>query len=129
MQIVGRIIKTSTKIGQKRSLKKGISLESQLKSLNKLLFKARKTNFGSSHDFEGILYDENPIHAFQNSVPMMDYDQFFNTWLHRTIDGAYDNTWPGKTTYFALSSGTTGSPSKRIPVTQQMIRSFQKTSL
>jgi phenylacetate-coenzyme A ligase PaaK-like adenylate-forming protein len=129
MQIVGRIIKTSTQIGQKRSLKKGISFDNQLKAFNKLLFKARRTSFGTSHDFEGIIEDENPILTFQKNVPMMDYDQFYNTWLHRTIDGARDNTWPGKTTYFALSSGTTGSPSKRIPVSQQMIRSFQKTSL
>lgn len=129
MQIVGRIIKTSTQIGQKRSLKKGISFDNQLKAFNKLLFRARRTSFGTSHDFEGIIEDENPVLTFQNNVPMMDYDQFYNTWLHRTIDGARDNTWPGKTTYFALSSGTTGSPSKRIPVSQQMIRSFQKTSL
>ena len=129
MQIVGRIIKRSTQIGQKRSLKKGISFDNQLKAFNKLLFRASWTDFGTSHDFEGIMESENPVLTFQNNVPMMDYDQFYNTWLHRTIDGARDNTWPGKTTYFALSSGTTGSPSKRIPVSQQMIRSFQKTSL
>ena len=129
MQIVGRIIKTTTKIGQKRSLKKGVSFDAQLKAFHKLLFRARKTTFGTSHNFEHILDDENSIVVFQNNVPMMDYDEFFKAWLHSTLDGEEDHTWPGKTTYFALSSGTTGSPSKRIPVTQQMIRSFQKTSL
>ena len=40
------------------------------------------------------------------------------------------NEWlTGVVKYFALSSGTTGSPSKRIPVTKQMIRSFQRTTI
>ena len=43
--------------------------------------------------------------------------------------GEKDNTWRGRVKYYALSSGTTGSPSKRIPITVEMIRSFQKTSI
>ena len=59
----------------------------------------------------------------------MDYDAFYEKWLKYSILGEKDNTWRGRIKYYALSSGTTGSPSKRIPVTSEMIRSFQKSSL
>ena len=62
-------------------------------------------------------------------VPITDYEEFYVNWLKESIEGAKDHTWPGKIKHYALSSGTTGSPSKRIPVTEEMIRSFQKTSL
>lgn len=129
MQIVGRLIKKTAEIGHKRNAKKGISFEHQISTLHKLLEFCKKTNFGKSHHFANVLDDSNFIQAYQENVPIMEYETFYQTWLHRTIDGVKDNTWPGKVKYFALSSGTTGSPSKRIPVTQQMIRSFQKTSV
>jgi len=40
--------------------------------------------------------------------------------------GKEDICWPGKVKYFALSSGTSGSPSKRIPITHDMIRTIKK---
>lgn len=129
MQIVGRLIKKTAEIGYKRNLKKGLSFDHQVSALSKLLEKAKRTNFGKSHDFSGILESSEMISAYQKSVPMVEYEKFYQTWLHRSIDGVKDNTWPGQIKYYALSSGTTGSPSKRIPVTQDMIRSFQKTSV
>ena len=39
-----------------------------------------------------------------------------------------DICWPGKVKYFALSSGTSDSSSKHIPVTRDMIRSIRKVS-
>lgn len=129
MQIVGRIIKKTTQLGYKRNLKKGLSFDHQIDTLFKLIDKAKKTNFGKSHGFAEILEAENIISAYQKNVPMVEYEKFYQTWLHRSIDGVKDNTWPGQIKHFALSSGTTGSPSKRIPVTYDMIRSFQKTSI
>jgi hypothetical protein len=129
MQIIGRIIKKTAQIKKKRIIRKGLSFDYQINTLKKLLYKARKTNLGKSYHFPVLTEQENPIKGYQAQVPITDYEQFYTTWLHRTIDGVKDNTWPGKITYFALSSGTTGSPSKRIPVTQEMIRSFQKTSI
>ncbi len=129
MQIVGRIIKKTAQLGYKRNLKKGLSFDYQIATLIKLIDRAKKTNFGKSHAFGEILETEDTISAYQKSVPMVEYEKFYRTWLHRSIDGVKDNTWPGQIKHFALSSGTTGSPSKRIPVTQEMIRSFQKTSV
>jgi phenylacetate-coenzyme A ligase PaaK-like adenylate-forming protein len=129
MKIVGRLLKKTTEIGFKRNLKENLSFDNQKESLSILLDKAKKTNFGKSHEFQNILTSFHYIEAFQNKVPIVDYEEFYETWLHRSIDGAKDNTWPGQIKYFALSSGTTGSPSKRIPVTDNMIRSFQRTSM
>ncbi len=69
------------------------------------------------------------VEEYQNSLPITNYEEFFKDWLSKSILGEKNHTWPGRINYYALSSGTTGSPSKRIPVTKQMIRSFQKTSM
>ncbi|MES2588526.1 MAG: GH3 auxin-responsive promoter family protein [Bacteroidota bacterium] len=129
MKIIGRLLKKTAEIGFKRTQNKGLSFDYQIKSLSYLLNKAKKTNFGKNHDFSSILTSSNFIQDYQNEIPLVEYDEFYQTWLHRSIDGLKDNTWPGKIKYYALSSGTTGSPSKRIPVTKETIKSFQKTSM
>lgn len=129
MKIVGRLLKKTAEIGFKRNQNKGLSFDYQIKSLSFLLNKAKKTNFGKNHRFGAILKSPDMVNDYQREVPMVEYEQYYQTWLHRTIDGLKDNTWPGKIKYYALSSGTTGSPSKRIPVTKEMITSFQKTSI
>lgn len=44
-------------------------------------------------------------------------------------EGEEDVTWPGKPPYFALSSGTTGKTSKRIPVTEDMVEAIRQTGI
>jgi hypothetical protein len=129
MKIIGSLLKKTAEIGFKRNHNKGLSFDYQKKSLLFLLEKAKKTNFGKNHRFVDVLNSSNFIKAYQNEVPMVEYEEFYQTWLHRSIDGLKDNTWPGKIKYYALSSGTTGSPSKRVPVTKETISSFQKTSM
>jgi phenylacetate-coenzyme A ligase PaaK-like adenylate-forming protein len=129
MKIIGRVLKKTAAIGFKRNHKKGLSFDYQLETLTNLLEKAKKTNFGKNHHFSDLLDSTDFISAYQNEVPIVEYEEFYQTWLHRSIDGLEDNTWPGKIKYYALSSGTTGSPSKRIPVTKETISSFQKTSM
>ena len=129
MKIVGRLLKKTAEIGFKRTQFKGMSFDYQLKSLNYLLDTAKKTDFGKNHDFGSLLKSKNMVSDFQQEVPIVDYEEYYQTWLHRTIDGLEDHTWPGKINYFALSSGTTGSPSKRIPVSKEMIKTFQKASM
>ena len=129
MKIIGRLLKKTAEIGYKRNLNKGVDFQHQIDSLIYLLDRARKTNFGKNHRFSDMLSFQNPIEAYQAEVPIVEYEEFYQTWLHRSIDGLKDNTWPGTIKYYALSSGTTGSPSKRIPVTKEVIKSFQKTSM
>lgn len=129
MKIIGRLIKKTTEISYKRGNRKLPSYQHQLTTLNELLNKAKGTQFGLFHDFLALLKSKNPVSKFQAKIPIVDYEDFYARWLKKTIEGEINCTWPGKIKYFALSSGTTGSPSKRIPVSIEMIRSFQRSSL
>ena len=129
MPIIGKLIKKTAAITYKRTFNKGKEYNNQLKTLTKLIDKAKYTSFGLYHDFPEILKQEDPVELFQQKVPITDYETFYASWLKDSILGRKDHTWSGRIKYYALSSGTTGSPSKRIPVTEEMIRSFQKTSI
>ncbi len=129
MAIIGKLIQRTTAISYKRNAKKGIEYKYQLEVLRMLLEQSKNTKFGFVHSFHDVLKKADAVSEYQKYVPLTDYDKFKEEWLQETIDGAKDHTWKGKIKFFALSSGTTGSPSKRIPVTIEMIRSFQRTSL
>lgn len=129
MPIIGKLLKKTTELSYKRSADKGLAYTDQIQTLLKLLNYASNTQFGFYHNFKEILESEDPVAAFQHQIPITDYEQFYERWLHKSIDGEPDIAWPGIVKYYALSSGTTGSPSKRIPVTKQMIRSFQMTTI
>ncbi len=129
MPIIGKLLKKGTEISYRRNANNSKEYIKQLKTLKKLLFTAKNTEFGFFHSFKNILGRPDLVKSFQQQVPVMEYDDFYNKWLKKTLEGQSNINWPGKIKYFALSSGTTGSPSKRIPVTEGMIRSFQKTSI
>jgi len=129
MPIIGKLLKQTTAITYRRNVKKRKDIGNQIETLIKLLSKAKKTNFGDAHNFAFILKQDEIIKNFQENIPITDYDNFHQEWLSDSIQGKKDHTWPGRIRYYALSSGTTGSPSKRIPVTNHMIRSFQKSSI
>lgn len=129
MPIIGKLLKKTTEFSARRNALKGLDFKDQIKVLSKILKFAQETKFGYHYDFQSILDSENMIREFQKAIPIRDYDQFYQTWLHRCLDDEADVIWPGTIKYFALSSGTTGSPSKRIPVTKQMIRSFQRNTI
>lgn len=129
MEIVGKIIKRTAAVAYKRNLNRGVAFEHQIDALHYLLSKARKTNFGMHHRFKFLLKRSSFLNLYQQYVPITDYEQFYKSWLKATIDGVPNNTWPGLIDHFALSSGTTGASSKRLPVTKKFIRSFQKMSM
>lgn len=95
----------------------------QLRVLKKLLKKARFTEFGQQYRFDDILLSGDVGKAFQQNVPVHDYNSIYENWWKKTLDGVPDVTWPGKIKYYALSSGTSESASKYIPVTREMLRS------
>lgn len=129
MPIIGKLVKKASEITYRRTKHRGLDFNVQKKSLRKLLSFAQNTDFGCKYGFSDMLDHPDIVTAFQNTVPITDYDKFYEEWLRRSIAGEKNVSWPGAVKYFALSSGTTGSPSKRIPVTKQMIRSFQKTTI
>ena len=101
----------------------------QLKVLEKLLKKARFTEFGQQYLFDQILLSRNPAKHFQHIVPTFNYDKIFKEWWFRALDGKCDVCWPGTIKFFALSSGTSESSSKYIPITKELIRANTLTSI
>lgn len=101
----------------------------QIKVLKKLLKKARFTQFGQEYHFDDILLSKHPGKKFQQLVPTYNYDKLYKAWWHKTLEGTPDVCWPGVIKFFALSSGTSESASKYIPVTKELIRSNTITSL
>jgi len=129
MAIIGKLLQQTAAYTYKLTANKGVEYKYQLEVLRKLLSQAKNTKFGLVHNFHTILLKQDAVSEYQENVPITDYEEFYKMWLQESIEGAKDHTWRGKIKFYALSSGTTGSPSKRIPVTQEMIRSFQRTSL
>jgi hypothetical protein len=95
---------------------------SQLKVLRKLLRKARFTQFGQHYRFDEILLNKQLYRQFQEKVPIHDYNNIYQQWWCKTLEGVPDVCWPGKIKYFALSSGTSEAASKYIPITNDLIR-------
>jgi hypothetical protein len=122
--IIKQVITVRAKIPPRRS-----AYKQQVRQLRKLLLKAQFTEFGKAYDFSELVLLSDPIKAFQNIVPIFDYQSIFDNWWHRALKGEKDVCWPGKIKYFALSSGTSESSSKHIPVTRDMIKTIHKGTL
>ena len=101
----------------------------QHKVLKKLLKKARQTAFGQQYRFDEILNSRHPGKKFQELVPVYDYNSIYENWWHRTLEGHTDVCWPGKIKYFALSSGTSESSSKYIPITNELMQGNKVTMI
>ena len=129
MPIIGKLIKKTTALSYKRSQNKSKEYYHQVITLVKLLERSKNTKFGKLYKYKEILSDDESVDAFQAFVPITEYADYYENWLKDCVEGKRDIVWPGRIRHYALSSGTTGSASKRIPVTISMIRSFQKTSL
>lgn len=101
----------------------------QLKVLRKMLRKACFTEFGQKYKFDEILLSRHPEKMFQQEVPTYDYNKIYKEWWYKTLEGKPDVCWPGIIKLFALSSGTSESASKYIPITKDLIRSNNITSI
>lgn len=128
MPILGSLIKSAIDLRGRIPLRKNI-YKQQVKQLRKLLTKAEYTQFGKHYGFNNLLLEEDPIKSFQKAVPITDYQAIFDNWWHRALKGEKDVCWPGKINYFALSSGTSESSSKHIPVTKDMIKTIHRATL
>ncbi|MEZ5038755.1 MAG: GH3 auxin-responsive promoter family protein [Saprospiraceae bacterium] len=124
MALAGAIVKKSIRWVEQKGRQVKIPSVQQLETLNGLLKKAEKTAFGKHYDF-GRIQSQDTIQAFQEKVPIHDYDKMFDEWWHKSLHGQLDVCWPGKTKYFAVSSGTTGAATKYIPVTHEMLKAMQ----
>ncbi|WP_029038621.1 GH3 family domain-containing protein [Salinimicrobium xinjiangense] len=105
------------------------AVDAQEKVLRELLEKAKDTAFGKHYGFVEILKSENIRREFAEKIPFFDYNKINEEWWSKMHEGKENVTWPGKPPYFALSSGTTGKSSKRIPVTDDMVETIRQTGI
>lgn len=104
----------------------GSPIQLQTRTLRRLLRQASHTAFGQYYYFKDLLRSSNVVEDFQARIPIHDYDSMHERWWHMTLNNVENVSWPGKVKYFALSSGTSGAPSKQIPVTEDMIRAIRR---
>src|SRR5260221_6459319 len=122
-------LKLPKSIARTLSLPVSDARRQQLKVLRKLLRKARFTEFGQKYLFDEILLSRHHGKTFQQIVPTYNYSKLYNEWWYKALEGKPDVCWPGVIKYFALSSGTSESSSKYIPITRDLIRSNTLTSV
>lgn len=88
----------------------------QLKQLNKLLSKARNTEWGKKYDYKSIRNYQD----FCRRVPVQTYEDL-KPYITRMINGEKNILWPSVVRWYAKSSGTTNDKSKFIPVTDEIL--------
>ncbi|MEX0996828.1 MAG: GH3 auxin-responsive promoter family protein, partial [Flavobacteriaceae bacterium] len=128
MAIIGSIIKGLIDLRDK-VVSEPDAVKAQQEVLKELLEKAKDTFFGRHYNFKKILESSNPEVMFAASVPYFDYNKIQEEWWYKLHKGEKNVTWPGSPPYYALSSGTTGKSSKRIPVTDEMLDAIRKTGI
>ncbi len=132
MPLLGSIIKRAYELRNmpvEISRKRFNPCKAQKKQLVRLLSRAQFTAFGEHYKFYNILKSKDPVKAFRETVPVFDYNTMYKQWWYRALNGESYVSWPGKVKYFALSSGTSESSSKHIPVTSAMLASIKKASV
>lgn len=80
----------------------------------RLLDAAKNTDFGKKYGFASITTEA----EFKMRVPIQEYDEI-KPYIDRLRKGESNILWPGEIRWFAKSSGTSGSKSKYIPVSQE----------
>jgi hypothetical protein len=134
MAILGTLLKKGIKLRENLEQEYSSSLELQKMELKELLITASQTEFGKYYDFPTILRKFRKggrafYTAYKSTVPIHDYNKIYKDWWQLSLKGAKNIAWPGRVKYFALSSGTSESASKHIPVTKEMTKAIQKTSV
>lgn len=134
VNLLGNLIKRAIKLNQTVTgvvmrNRKPQPAKQQQKVLLNMLVKAEYTRFGEEYNFHDIIFSADPYKAFQQNVPIFDYNKIYQKWWHRTLAGEADVCWPGITKYFALSSGTSEAATKHIPITTDIIKSIRKAGV
>lgn len=122
--MIGTLIKTGIDLNQKIARGDQEPAQLQIQQLASLLQKAKDTAFGKFYGFSEILKSADIRSDFTSRVPIHDYQEMHNRWWKQQLK-LPDITWPGKPDFFALSSGTTGKKSKRIPITKDFLQSMK----
>lgn len=85
-------------------------------TFRELIDAGKKTEFGREYGFDQI----RTYADFTSKVPVFDYETF-KPYIEKTMQGRQNIIWNTDIEWFAKSSGTTGSRSKYIPVTEESL--------
>ncbi len=131
MPLFGSLIKRTLGFGERlQQIEQRIPpAHHQRRTLRRLLRKAQHTAFGQHYQFHDMLHDSGFLERYRASVPFFSYDEMYEKWWHRSLQGEENVSWRGPVKYFAQSSGTSGAPSKKIPVTEDMMRAMRRGGL
>lgn len=129
MALLGHLINRSLRIRKSFTIQTGSPRGYQHQVLSRLLVKARNTHFGKHYHFDELLKSDQLYTAFKKNIPFHNYNQMYGRWWKFCHEGESNVCWPGKVKYFALSSGTSESSSKHIPVTDDMIKSVKRAGM
>src|SRR6185436_20060951 len=133
MAILGTLLKGGIKLRENLEQEYSTPFELQKRELKDLLLTASNTEFGKYYNFHEILHHfRRGPKGFYNQIqeiPLHDYNKIYKDWWQLALKGARNVCWPGRVKYFALSSGTSEAASKYIPVTKEMTKAIQKTSI
>ncbi|HBF88805.1 MAG TPA: hypothetical protein DDX39_09200 [Bacteroidales bacterium] len=91
-------------------------IEVQEETFNKLIKKAKDTEWGVKYHYKTI----QSVEQFKNRVPIQDYEKI-KPYVTRLRQGEQNLLWPTDIKWFAKSSGTTADKSKFIPVSKEAI--------
>jgi GH3 auxin-responsive promoter len=133
MAILGTLLKRSIKLRENLEQEYSSPFELQKNVLKDLLITAADTEFGRYYNFAEILshFRKGPkeFYRFYQKIPLHDYNKIYKDWWQLSLKGVKNVCWPGRMKYFALSSGTSESASKYIPITKEMTKAIQRTSI
>ncbi len=127
MDFLGQLFHRGRNITDIFTFHRAKAVKWQDRTLKKMLYKARETEFGQKYQFDEILIAHDTDRAFQKWVPISNYSKM-NPWWVREFNGEGNITWPGRAEYFALSSGTSEGSSKSIPVTSDQLKAIVRAS-
>ncbi|MEN2283652.1 GH3 auxin-responsive promoter family protein [Algoriphagus sp. SE2] len=134
MAIISTLLKSGIRLRESLEQEYSMPLELQRATLKKLLIKASRTAIAEKYDFSFILRgfklnNHEFYKRYKAQVPIYDYNKIHAEWWYLLQEGKRNVTWPGKVRYFALSSGTSGTSSKYIPITIDMVKAIRKTGV
>ena len=109
--IAGKVFKPRQR-ELERHLREGETLQREV--LQRLVGRAMDTEYGHQHAFNDI----NSYEQFTKHVPVNTYEELKGA-IDRMRHGEQNVLWPGRTKWYAKSSGTTNDKSKFIPVTSE----------
>ena len=98
------------------NLFKNYPFEVQQETLQKLIKKAKDTEWGKKYDYKSI----NTIEEYKKRVPLQYYDDI-KPYVIRLRQGEQTVLWNQEIKWFAKSSGTTNDKSKFIPVSKDAL--------